>query len=143
MNLNWEYLLMMWEWDLNLFVIHLFKFLAEKNFLKGPPYTYLRKNNLTNDWELVDGIEFYYLNILCEIFNLTYSIINENQKYGTKLPNGEWNGVIGRLSKNVRIHFFNNFDSFNDSYSWIKQLFIYYMQNNNNFYRSLIWDWVE
>jgi hypothetical protein len=70
----------------------------------------LRKNNLTNNWEFVDGIEFYYLNILCEFFNLTYSITNENQEYGIKLPNGEWNGIIGRLSKNVRIHFFNNFN---------------------------------
>jgi hypothetical protein len=56
--------------------------------------------------ELVDGIEFYYLNTLSEFFNFTYSIIDENQIFGTKLANGEWNGIIGRISKNVR-----NFDT--------------------------------
>jgi hypothetical protein len=66
----------------------------------------LRKNDSTNISEFVDGIEFYYLNTLSEFFNFTYSIIDENQKFGTKLANGEWNGIIGRISKNVR-----NFDT--------------------------------
>ncbi len=73
---------------------------------KDPPYTYLRKNDSTNILEFVDGIEFYYLNTLCEFFNFTYSIIDENQEYGAKLANGEWNGIIGRISRNVR-----NFDT--------------------------------
>jgi hypothetical protein len=67
----------------------------------------LRKNDSTNILEFVDGIEFYYLNTLCEFFNFTYSIIDENQEYGAKLANGEWNGIIGRISRNV-----TNFDTF-------------------------------
>jgi hypothetical protein len=62
----------------------------------------LRKNDSTNILEFVDGIEFYYLNTLCEFFNFTYSIVDENQEYGAKLANGEWNGIIGRISRNVR-----------------------------------------
>lgn len=61
---------------------------------------------MNNKWELINGIDFYYIKLLAQYFNFSYSLIYSNQEFGNKLPNGEWNGVIGKIARNVNIIFF-------------------------------------
>jgi hypothetical protein len=61
------------------------------------------QNNITKSWHLFDGIEFYYLETMSQILNFTYSLIHTNHVFGSKQSDGQWNGVIGMISKNVNI----------------------------------------
>jgi hypothetical protein len=85
------------------------------------------QNNITKIWDIFDGIEFYYLKTMSQVLNFTYSLIYMNHVFGSIQSDGEWNGIIGMISKNVNI--------------LIKCVFFIWSRNRNHIlslYRKLI-----
>jgi len=69
--------------------------------LKVLPYLILDHETNNNTWLLSGGLEVKLLRALSDHFNFDYKIINCVEKWGIKLPNKTWTGVIGEISSKV------------------------------------------
>lgn len=47
-----------------------------------------------------NGYDFMLLKFLSKFYNFTYSTINGNMQFGSKV-NGTWNGVVGLVERGV------------------------------------------
>ena len=50
---------------------------------------------------LGEGIETQIILIIIELLNMTYSVIDCNNHWGSQYPNGSWSGLMGQLVTNV------------------------------------------
>lgn len=70
-----------------------------------------------NGKEMWDGYCVDFVKKLSEEMQFDYDlVVPEDRKFGKKLPNGQWDGLIGDLAKGVRILHINLF--MQASYSW-------------------------
>ena len=73
--------------------------------MKNPPYLYTSLGDDGGD--ICDGFEYYYIKTLSQILNFTFELKFMSNIYGKRLSTGNWNGIIGSLSKNVSLIIFD------------------------------------
>ena len=83
------------------------KILFEKNKLlfQLPPYVVLEFNQTNHKWKGMGGLDLKVIQILSDIFNFTIEILNCGFKWGQKLPNNTWDGIIGKVLYKVNNKF--------------------------------------
>src|SRR3989442_1084158 len=57
----------------------------------------MKWNELKSAWIPSNGIDVYFLETISEYLNVTYEIMNCNLKWGSKLENGTWDGIVGNI----------------------------------------------
>lgn len=88
--------------------VNIFFFVAEKFFFSFKFFTQLPPITNINGWDESlqsyrheYGFETAILRILAERFNFTYRLIDCHDQYGSRLSNGSWSGLIGRMARHV------------------------------------------
>ena len=54
-------------------------------------------NNKTS----AEGVEVFFIDTLAKIFNFTYSLVDNKQKWGRRLSNSSWDGIVGMVHRGV------------------------------------------
>ena len=50
---------------------------------------------------VAQGEEIFFIDTLAKVFNFTYNLVDNKQKWGRKLTNGSWDGIVGMVQREV------------------------------------------
>ena len=56
-----------------------------------------KANNLTAP----EGVQILFINILAKVLNFTYNLVDNKLKWGVKLQNSSWDGIVGMIHRGV------------------------------------------
>ena len=56
-----------------------------------------KENNLI----MAEGVQVLFIDTLAKVFNFTYSLVDNKHKWGQKLPNSSWDGIVGMVHRQV------------------------------------------
>ena len=54
-----------------------------------------------NNKSVAEGDEIFFIDTLAKVLNFTYKLIDNKLKWGRKLENGSWDGIVGMVHRGV------------------------------------------